>query len=233
MGALVTRALRPIKSFNIENRAHRVISKEKPVPAPKYPANIEDMRRAIEADPELDEKLHRKDPGLDSRLRDVYVTSVGKPEDDITREIQKEKTTDRPLPENRTQVEEFEYGFKEPGRVTYGRTTLRHAINFISAYQMNPEEATPAKIAAEYKLKEEDVLNVLKYFKTYEVYLPETRTTPATFAGPANMRKQLLMQDEMLKLGKTEESKIKYRVKKDLNRAKDPQIDKVKVENES
>lgn len=191
MGALVTKALRPIKSFNIENRAHRVISKEKPTPAPRYPDNIEDLKRTLEAEPDIDEKLDKKNEELDKRLKDVYVTSFGRPEDDITREIKSDNKSKRPLPQDRKMPEEYDFGFKEPDKVTYGRTTLRDAINFISAHQTNPSEITAAKIALEYKLKEEDVESVLKYFKTYEVYLPETKTSPAVFAGPAQMRKQL------------------------------------------
>lgn len=190
MGALVTRALRPIRSFNIENRAHREISKEKPTPAPKYPQNLEDMKRAMEADPDLDDKLDKKDSGLDDRLKDVYVISHGKPEDDITKNKQV-KNPNRPLPEDRKIVEDFEYGFKEPSRINYGRTTLRHAINFITAHQTNPDEMSVAKISEEYKLKEDDVNDILKYFKTFEVYLPETKKTPAIFAGPSTLRKKL------------------------------------------
>lgn len=187
MGALVTRALRPIKSFNIENRAHRVISKEKPTPAPKYSANLEDLRRALEADPDLDDKLQRKDQGLDDRLKNVYVTSTGRPEDDITREVKK-NNPNRPLPKDRLTPEQFELGYKEPDKVTYGRTTLRKAMEFISAHQADPTQITASKIALEYKLKEEDVVNILKYFKTFEMYLPATKTTAASFAGPASFR---------------------------------------------
>lgn len=190
MGALVTKALRPLKSFNIENRAHRVISQEKPVPAPRYPENIEDIKRALEADPDLDEKLDKKDPGLDQRLRDIYVTSFGRPEDDITRE-KKTQNPNRPLPQDRKMPEQYEYGFKQPDRVKYGHTTLKDAINFISAHQTNPSEATAAKIALEYKMKEEDVESILKYFKTYDMYIPESKKTPAVFAGPSILRKEL------------------------------------------
>lgn len=191
MGALVTKALRPIKSFNIENRAHRVISKDKPTPAPMYPQNIQDLKRTLEADPDIDSKLNKKDEGLDKRLKDVYVTSHGRPEDDVTREMKAGNRSNRPLPKDRRMPEEYDFGFKEPERVTYGRTTLRDAINFIAAHQANPNEVTASKIALEYKLKEEDVEHVLKYFKTYEVYIPETKKSPAIFAGPAQMRKQL------------------------------------------
>lgn len=60
MGALVTKALRPIKTFNIENRAHREIGKAKPTPAPRYPENIADLQRTLEADPNIDDKLDKK-----------------------------------------------------------------------------------------------------------------------------------------------------------------------------
>lgn len=194
MGALVSKALRPLKSFNIENRAHRIISKEKPSPAPSYPSAVEDLKRALKADPNLNEKLDKKDPQLDDRLKDVYVTSFGRAEDDITKE-KRNQSEDRPLPQDRRQHEDFDFGLKEPDKVPYGRTTLRHAINYISSHQANPEEITASKIAFEYKLKEEDVENILKYFKTYEVYVPASKGTPAVYAGPSEVRKKLYKKE--------------------------------------
>lgn len=191
MGALVTRALRPLKTFNIENRAHRVISKEKPTPAPMYPTNVEDLKRTLEANPDIADKLDTKDPALDDRLKNVYVTSYGRPEDDITKEKQAQQNKDRPLPQDRKMVEDYEMGFKEPEKVRYSHTTLRNAITFISAHQINPEEVTPAKIALEYKMKEEDVASILRYFRTYEIYIPKTKQSPAVFAGPSHLRQQL------------------------------------------
>ncbi|XP_068625074.1 protein NDUFAF4 homolog [Battus philenor] len=190
MGALVSRAIRPIKSFNIENRAHRIISKEKPSPAPKYDSTVEDLKRTLKAVPDLDEKLDKKDNALDERLKTVYVTSHGRPEDDITREKIKQNPN-RPLPQDRKQVEDFEMGWKEPERIPYGRTTLRNTLEFLESHQLNPEEVTASKIAFEYKLKQEDVESILKYFKALEIYLPETKKSAATFAGPATFRKQL------------------------------------------
>ncbi|XP_023947227.2 protein NDUFAF4 homolog [Bicyclus anynana] len=190
MGGLVSKALRPIKSYNIENRAHRVISKEKPTVAPSYPSTIEELKRVQEVEPDIDVKLNKKDIKLDERLKDVYVTSHGRPEDDVTKEKQ-EQSKKRALPQDRKALPDFDFGLKEPEKVPYGRTTLRQAIDYISAHQINPEEVTAAKIAFEYKLKVEDVENILKYFKTYEVYIPETKTAPATFAGPTELRRQL------------------------------------------
>ncbi|XP_050356231.1 protein NDUFAF4 homolog [Nymphalis io] len=194
MGALVSKALRPIKTFNIENRAHKVISKEKPEIAPRYPSMIEELKRAQEIDPQLDSKLDKKNSELDERLREVYVTSHGKPEDDVTKEKQ-QKSLERPLPQNRGAVPDFDFGLMEPEKIPYGKTTLRHAIDYISSHQINPEEVTAAKIAYEYKLKEEDVENILKYFRTFDVYLPETKEAPAVFAGPTELRKRLYKSD--------------------------------------
>lgn len=192
MGALVAKALRPVKAFNIENRAHRVISKEKPTPAPRYPGNIEDLKRTLEADPNIDEKLDKKDPALDDRLKDVYVTSYGRSEDDVTRELRKKQSEVRPLPQDRKLVEDFEFGFREPEKIKYGRASLRQVVTFISAHQIDSKEASPDKIAFEYKLKLEDVESILKYFKTFEIYIPETKKTPAMFAGPAHLKKEII-----------------------------------------
>lgn len=210
MGAFITRALRPIKTFNIENRAHRVISREKPIPAPRYAQNIEDMKRALEIDPNLDEKLDKKDLALDGRLKDVYVTSEGKPEDDITEEIKRKKY--RALPVDKSFVEDFDYGFKEPEKLPYGKTTLRNAMIFISSHQANPEEVTASKISCEYKLKEEDVETILKYYKTFEVYIPETPESKARFAGPSHFR-QMAAQNKLELEEKANELENKTKIK--------------------
>lgn len=224
MGALVTKALRPIKAFNIENRAHRVISKEKPIPAPKYPANLKDLEQTLKIDPSIDEKLDKKNVDLDNRLKDVYVTSLGRPEDDITREKQS-KNRSRPLPLDRTVPPDYDFGFKELDKVPYGKTTLRDAINYIGAHQMNPTEVTAAKIAVEYKLSEVDVQNILKYFKTFEVYLPETKTSPATFAGPATIRKQLYNKNSVKEIGSSSTNKDELNL---FNQENQDKVDKDK-----
>ncbi|XP_041974359.1 protein NDUFAF4 homolog [Aricia agestis] len=205
MGALATKALRPVKTFNIENRAHKLISKEKPTPAPSYPSTLEELKRVREVDPNIDEKLDKKDPGLDLRLKNVYVTSFGRPEDDVTKEI-KNKSTDRPLPQDRKLIDDFDFGLKEPDKIPHGRTTLRLVLEYLASHQVNPEEVTAAKIAFEYKMRENDVETILKYFKTYEIYVPPTKNTPAQFAGPSKVRKQLY-DTTRKQLGDTDNSK--------------------------
>lgn len=57
------------------------------------------------------------------------------------------------LPLDRKRVEDFEYGYKEPDRIPRGRTTLRHAIDFITNHMTEPDKWTVQRIAEEHKLK--------------------------------------------------------------------------------
>ncbi len=40
-------AARKANKFNVENRAHKIISQDKPVPAPKYDSNVKDLERVL------------------------------------------------------------------------------------------------------------------------------------------------------------------------------------------
>jgi hypothetical protein len=64
---------------------------------------------------------------------------------------------DRPLPVNKSQVEDFEYGVKEPERVPEGRTTLRNALKFITDHHKNPRLHSAEQIAKEYAIPEETI----------------------------------------------------------------------------
>lgn len=48
MGKVMSVVSRKINRFNVENRAHRVLERDKPVPAPKYDSNLRDMERTVE-----------------------------------------------------------------------------------------------------------------------------------------------------------------------------------------
>lgn len=40
MGKVISKATRPIRNFNIENRVQKVIQTEKPRPAPRHPTTV-------------------------------------------------------------------------------------------------------------------------------------------------------------------------------------------------
>ncbi|XP_034116032.1 protein NDUFAF4 homolog [Drosophila albomicans] len=179
MGKVMSMVARKANRFNVENRAHRVLEREKPMPAPKYESNLRDMERTLELDPKFVDKLNIKDDGLNTRLKDVYVTS----EDQfIERVIKRQAATaaseekqERPLPLERTTPDDFEYGYLEPERVAHGRCTLRQALQFINDHQLDPETYTASKIANDYKLKQDHLENILYYFKTFSVYIPDQK----------------------------------------------------------
>jgi len=44
MGKIYSMLTRPVRTFNIINRAEKVISREKPIPAPQYPSTEEQKK---------------------------------------------------------------------------------------------------------------------------------------------------------------------------------------------
>lgn len=81
----------------------------------------------------------------------------------------------RPLPKLTTSPDDFELGYQEPDikRVPTGKCTLRQAIQFISDHQQKPTEWTAARIADEFKMKQENVENILENFRMFAIHIPK------------------------------------------------------------
>ncbi|XP_017849580.1 protein NDUFAF4 homolog [Drosophila busckii] len=180
MGKAMSMLSRKANRFNAENRAHRFLDREKRAPAPKYESNLRDMERTLELDPKFVDKLNLKDSSLDTRLKDVYVTSEDR---FIKRVMERQQQTaatgvveeQRPLPLQRKTPDDFEYGYMEPKRISHGHCTLRQALQFINDHQLDPETWTAKKIADDFKLKQSHVDNILHYFKTFSVHIPDQK----------------------------------------------------------
>jgi hypothetical protein len=80
---------------------------------------------------------------------------------------------DKPLPTARTTPEDFEFGHQEPDvkKVALGKCTLRQAIQFISDHQQQPNEWTAKRIAEEFKMKQENVDQILQHFRMFQVHI--------------------------------------------------------------
>jgi Uncharacterised protein family (UPF0240) len=102
-------------------------------------------------------------------LKQVFVTSSH------TIDQKRNLNPDRPLPKNTQPNEEFELGFKEEKveNIPPGKVSLRQAIDFLSYHKVYPQEWTAEKIALEYKLKLDDVKNILDHFKMLAIHVPE------------------------------------------------------------
>lgn len=176
-----------MRDYNLESRAHNVISKDKPTPAPKHKSDLLHTEFLKEY-PNVDESKHE---ALNKFLQDVYVTS----QDPTPHAPLDSSSAKRPLPLNRGIVDESEFGFREPDSVPCGRATLKSALQFISAHQSNPKENSIKKIAEKYKLHEDTLVNILKYYRVFEVYIPSNKASKASFAGPLVPRKQIVARE--------------------------------------
>ncbi|KAB0802317.1 hypothetical protein PPYR_04503 [Photinus pyralis] len=188
MGKVLSVMFRPLRDYNLESRAHKVISKEKPIPAPKHHSDLK-YTEFLKEYPDVDQS---KNEALNKFLQDVYVTS----RDPTPHAPLDSSSAKRPLPLHRGIVDDAEFGFREPDSVPYGRATLKSALKFISAHQTNPKENSIKKIAEEYKLHEDTLVNILKYYRVFEVYIPSNKASKVSFAGPLVPRKQIVAHEQ-------------------------------------
>ncbi|XP_038119498.1 protein NDUFAF4 homolog [Culex quinquefasciatus] len=184
MGIVQSLVSRQFNKFNVENRAQKIISQDKPKPAPKFDSNLRDLERVLQEYPELINKQNKKDELLDDYLKHVYVTST---RSEPTRQRQLEYA----LPLDRSAVDDFEFGHLEPQKVSKGRCTLRQAMEFISNHQTDPSQWNAAAISKRYDLKENLVNDILKHFKPFELHLPENKQKGKAFPNTSNQNKLL------------------------------------------
>uniref|UniRef100_A0A671PY47 NADH dehydrogenase [ubiquinone] 1 alpha subcomplex assembly factor 4 n=1 Tax=Sinocyclocheilus anshuiensis TaxID=1608454 RepID=A0A671PY47_9TELE len=161
MGSRVTRLMR---NFNIENRAHREISKTKPKAAPRHPASSSSPREDI-ADPSSEE-IHQKNDPLLSMLKDIYVESkdpdpqVNKVEEEMQRRALKYSLPGEP------------YGFCDVTDVPKGKLSLVEALTSVHM-------TVPEKLAQEYSLDPKDAKALTEFFFPFDIKIipPKTEET--------------------------------------------------------
>lgn len=81
-------------------------------------------------------------------------------------EEMREKVKSR-LPKDRLGTEIPIHAYIEPHHVPVGRISLIRALDFIGKHSKTPEEYDTNTIAVQHRLNEEDVKNVLEYFKPF------------------------------------------------------------------
>ncbi|XP_058829886.1 protein NDUFAF4 homolog [Topomyia yanbarensis] len=170
MGKVLSIVVRQANLYNVENRAQKVISQAKPQPAPTFESNLKDLDRVLKKHPDLIQELNVKNKALDDKLKVVFVTST-----DSEHEPLRAQDTEKALPSDRTTTDDFEFGHLEPLKVAKGHCTLRQAIKFISDHHSSEAEWTTSKIAKEYNIKESVIRNILSYFKTFELHVPDEK----------------------------------------------------------
>ncbi|KAG5882139.1 hypothetical protein JTB14_005968 [Gonioctena quinquepunctata] len=189
MGKIYSTIKHPLRNFNLESRAHKIISQPKPIPAPRHEKDQIDIERLMKEYPQVYEGSLKKDEQLDRHLKDIFVTSH-----DTNIAMKQEQNPERPLPADRTTVESFLYGVKDPEKIPLGKTTLAKALEFITKHQSEPKAYNAKTIAEEFLIPEQKVRDILKYFRVFEVYIPQERKTKARFAGPSLPKVQIIKE---------------------------------------
>ncbi|KAK2586969.1 hypothetical protein KPH14_010943 [Odynerus spinipes] len=167
MGLLVAKLKRPLRTFNIESRVNTILSKDKPIPAPKYDATIKQIKLAQKVHPDFLKTHYEKDLKFDEYLKNVYVTSTDPKVNTLN-----EPNPDRPLPKSRTS-EDFEFGFFMPETVPEGRCTLKQIFDILIRHKEDSVKYSVDVLATEYKLDKETVEKLLNYYKLYHLILPD------------------------------------------------------------
>jgi NADH dehydrogenase [ubiquinone] 1 alpha subcomplex assembly factor 4 len=91
------------------------------------------------------EEQNKKDETLSSRLKEVYVTSH-----DVVPGIPIGK--EKPLPSERKNVLQPEFGYEEPARITKGKLSIRQALILIGRHQQDSIKYNALTLANEYTI---------------------------------------------------------------------------------
>ncbi|XP_036941399.1 NADH dehydrogenase [ubiquinone] 1 alpha subcomplex assembly factor 4 isoform X3 [Acanthopagrus latus] len=171
MGARVARLFR---NFNLENRVHREISKEKPRAAPRHEhPGLPSAGSSEEVDP-----VNQKSDPLLANLQSVFVQSTdpaAAAEASKTEAVSKEMVR-RPL---KYSLPVHGYGLVELTDVPKGKLTITEALKALGSHQQQPQTWTPEKIAQDYSLDLKDTKALLEFFIPFQIQVIPPKTDSA------------------------------------------------------
>lgn len=171
MGARVVRMMR---NFNLENRVHREISRDKPRAAPWHTGGAPAATDAFEANIPVN-SVHEKNASLLSHLKSLYVESTD-PEQTSRQALGGPEAERRPL---KYSLPGEQLGLVELTDVPKGKVTLVEALKALSSHQNQPQTWTAEKIAQEYSLDLKDTKALVEFFIPFQVQIipPKTAVT--------------------------------------------------------
>ncbi|XP_004566266.2 NADH dehydrogenase [ubiquinone] 1 alpha subcomplex assembly factor 4 [Maylandia zebra] len=171
MGARVTRVFR---NYNLENRVHRELSKDKPRAAPRHSVKLPPTASS----PQEVDSLNQNNAPLLDHLRSVYVES--RDPAPAAAEVSKDVTAGR---EQRRllkfSVPASPLGLVELTDVPIGKLTIAEALKAVGSHQHQPQMWSPEKIAQEYSLDLKETKALLDFFVPFKVEIipPKTKKT--------------------------------------------------------
>ncbi|KAM8954268.1 NADH dehydrogenase [ubiquinone] 1 alpha subcomplex assembly factor 4 [Pelodytes ibericus] len=172
MGARITRV---VKNFNLENRTHRLIGKDKPRAAPLHPSTEEAHRSLLAKHPDIQETVYKKDDQLLSRLKDVYVDST-----DPSHEVKNEVSHPSEQEEHRLPkltMRSVPFDLLNVNSIPNGKISIMEALLVLSNHKRFPDTWTAEKIAKDYNLEIKDSQALLEYFIPFDVKIIPPKDT--------------------------------------------------------
>lgn len=153
---------REAQMYNVEERAFKHLDKQDKSQvgkaAPKYPSTTQSE--------EFEYKdLNEKDDNLISRMQKISLSRV-----DGSEEVKARESKPKLSREEQTHVQSPEYGYTEPDVIPEGKCTLRQALEFISKHH-DSDGYSVDQIATDYKLKSQDVQNILDCFVCFKIHV--------------------------------------------------------------
>ncbi|KAH1173342.1 hypothetical protein KIL84_017181 [Mauremys mutica] len=166
MGARVTRAFR---NFNLENRATREISKDRPAPAPRHAVARPGPRPD---DSEIQEEIRRKDDKLLALLKEVYVDSRDPP-------VQV-KDEGGIIPSKQQECRLTKLGHLSDldiPSIPKGKISVVEVLTLLNDHKLSPQTWTAEKIAKEYGIDLKEVTSLLEFFIPFavEIFPPKDK----------------------------------------------------------
>ncbi|XP_065488064.1 NADH dehydrogenase [ubiquinone] 1 alpha subcomplex assembly factor 4 [Caloenas nicobarica] len=156
------RLARVFRTFNVESRARREISKEKPTPAPRHPTSRLD---ALADHPEIQKEIYRKDDRLLTLLKDVYVESRDPPA-----RVKDGGGEHLPCKQEEKRLTKLGHlGDLDVKKVPKGKISIVEALTLLNNHKLHPQIWTAEKIAAEYSLELKEVKSLLEFFIPFAV----------------------------------------------------------------
>ncbi|XP_022194104.2 protein NDUFAF4 homolog [Nilaparvata lugens] len=164
MGRVFSSMKRELINYNVENRAHKVISRDKLPPAPRYESVTKDMER-MQAQGLTLEDMGKKHAQLNENLKNIHVKSTGPAPDSLAA-----------IPPS---LERFAYeeSVLEPISVPKGKITLKIFLEMLSRYQEDKIKYRPEVLAAVYNLDLKFVETAVDRYQIFKLNVPKNLDT--------------------------------------------------------
>ncbi|GFR94241.1 NADH dehydrogenase [ubiquinone] 1 alpha subcomplex assembly factor 4 [Elysia marginata] len=164
------RLTRPIRNFNVENRAAKALERQQKAPkaAPKHASSVDAMSHMQQDKGQILDDVENKNERLHERLKQIYVDSK-----DAPIQIKSARTA---VPLTRQTFGEPDLGVMDvtaDTEVPRGKSSLKVLMSFISRHQEDPNSHPATVIAKDHSLDPTVVQNVLTHFKVMHLHLPK------------------------------------------------------------